>query len=661
MKLRYTITALLLTFGLMTSCIDDATNRNPNIIDPNDARPEWLLNASIYGSQMDPHIAERIFVLDWMSAGHFQRASGFALGADNNSYTVDYMGTGYLAAWLRDASRAIEVADLMQTDGRLKSFPYAPNVKQMARIWRAELIANATDMLGAMVSSGIGTSDNPQFQKPENVYAFILTELQEAVDELNPNLKGFPENQDLIYQGDVKKWIKLGNSLRMRIAMRISTVDPVLAKTHFEEAAKGNYISAIDDIAKVQEVDAWSPLAGVLGRTWNALVMAKTFQNLTVNLGDVEFTVPAELQYRIKDSKTYLGMRLDKHLPLTTNDPTAGYFYDGIPKYADPRAQKMYSIVGYEDGNNIYPEHIYGKSAIYDPKDDTSFQIELYNKTITDNDTIPAKDKVMLSINIAYSWNTLVAGVWSSTEDSGDKAEMSKNLTVSKNFSLLANYYRKSTNQRVFFGPWESYFLLAEAKLKGWNVAESDEAYYNKGVRASFEYHQISEMADSYLASESYNRVGTSVKYTHTTEPTEFSIGYVDGYTKVAGTTTYKYPKNSIYKNGTVSNDKLTKIITQKFLAQTPWLPLEAWNDHRRLGLPFFENQAVETSYSQNQVPLTPANSTECKWEFYPQRLRYPATWKTETPKDYARAVEVLGGEDTTKTPVWWSGSANQQ
>src|SRR3978361_2350714 len=48
-----------------------------------------------------------------------------------------------------------------------------------------------------------------------------------------------------------------------------------------------------------------------------------------------------------------------------------------------------------------------------------------------------------------------------------------------------------------------------------------------------------------------------------------------------AGTVAVAYPKNDLYKSGTVRNDHLTKIITQKYLAQLPYLPLETWSDHR--------------------------------------------------------------------------------
>ena len=48
---------------------------------------------------------------------------------------------------------------------------------------------------------------------------------------------------------------------------------------------------------------------------------------------------------------------------------------------------------------------------------------------------------------------------------------------------------------------------------------QQKEAYEN-GIKASFEYFGVSEYVNDYLNSTNYNRVGTSVKFDHTTEPT---------------------------------------------------------------------------------------------------------------------------------------------
>jgi hypothetical protein len=178
---------------------------------------------------------------------------------------------------------------------------------------------------------------------------------------------------------------------------------------------------------------------------------------------------------------------------------------------------------------------------------------------------------------------------------------------------------------------------------------------YENGVKASFDYWGLSNFATAYLNSEDYNNVGTSVKFAHTAEPPAArTMRYKDGYTNADGTVSIAYPTNTIYKNGIVRNDQLTKIITQKYLAQVPWLPLEAWNDHRRLGLPFFENPAVENPLP-NLPALTQATMMTNQVKFYPQRLRYPSALKNSSPKGYTEAVSLLGGPDEVLTPLWWA------
>ena len=154
------------------------------------------------------------------------------------------------------------------------------------------------------------------------------------------------------------------------------------------------------------------------------------------------------------------------------------------------------------------------------------------------------------------------------------------------------------------------------------------------------------------MASTEYNRIGTSVKFDHTTEAINYSTKAVD----LAGNElaiTYKYPKNDIYNSGQTNNDQLTKIITQKYLAQFPWLPLEAWNDYRRLGLPFFENPAIEKPL-QYLPWLTDANYMKSDLKNFPKRLRYPSSLQTSSKQGYETGVKFLGGKDETVTPLWW-------
>lgn len=630
------LTGLFSVAALLVSCNDfQEINEDPNQVGEDKVKPEWFLNASIIGAQMNPEIAERIFIAEWNRASRFNRGSGFTIGTDNNDYITRYLSNDYAVGWLNKATKAIQLGETKVAAGDAELFPYYKNVIQIARIWRAYLNSEVSDGFGPIPALSAFTGAPAEYDSVEEIYGFILQELKEAEAALDPSLDMTPmANEDAFYAGNVNEWKKYANSLRMRFAMRISTVSPALAKAEFEDAASKDFISTMTDIASVQEKDGWSDLTSVMSRTWNGQPMSVTFKNLAVGLGGMEFPLPDSLKSHYKDPYTYMGLYLNQHFPLNTNDPCAGFYFDGIPQYVDPRAPKLFNVVGWNDGV-VYSDFI-GSANDVKP-------VTLYNPN---NNTQP-----MLTLNPKYTWGTWVAGEWDV------KAGLVSELTGKNyNYPSIAKQYRLSTNKRVFFGPWESYFLLAEAALKGWTVPGTAQSNYESGVSLSFEYHGLLNEVGQYLSSTNYNRVGTSVSFTHTTEAQSHTVNYVDPYTNTNKTMTYTYPKNSIYRGGSYNNDALTKIITQKYIAQVPWLPEEAWSDHRRLGLPFFENQAVEKDYNPlNQVPLTVATAKECRLEFYPKRYRYPANIQTNNLEGYNKALQLLGGPDLTTTPLWWN------
>lgn len=635
-KKNILLTGLFTFAALFSSCNDfQEINEDPNQVGESKVKPEWFLNNSIIGAQMNPEIAERIFIAEWNRAARFNRGSGFTIGTDNNDYITLYLSNSYAVGWLNKATQAIELGEKKIEEGEGEQFPYYNNVVQMARIWRAYLNSEVSDGFGPIPALSAFTGVPAEYDSVEAIYTFILKELREAEAALDPSINMEPmAAEDAFYAGNITRWKKYANSLRMRFAMRISGVMPELAKTEFEDAAGKTFISELDDLAGVQEKDGWGDLTGVMSRTWNAQAMSVTFKNLVVGLGSTEFPVPDSLRSHLKDPHTYMGLYLSKHFPLNTNDPCAGFYFDGIPQYVDPRAPKLFSVVGWNDGV-VYSDYIGAASSVT--------PVTLMNP---DNSSTP-----MLTIDPKYTWGTWVAGEWD------DLAGLVSELTGRNyNYPSMAKQYRLNTMKRVFFGPWESYFLLAEAAVKGWKVPGTAKSNYEDGVTVSFQYHGVESEAANYLASTDYNRVGTSVSFDHTAEAQPYTVNYIDPYTNESKTMTYQYPKNSIYRGGSYNNDALTKIITQKYIAQVPWLPEEAWSDHRRLGLPFFENQAVEKDYNPlNQVPLTMATAKDCRLEFYPKRYRYPANIQTNNQEGYQQALELLGGADLVTTPLWWN------
>lgn len=621
--------SLFIGFSINSCDRFDDINKNPDAATAEQVLPEYFLTSSILGAQMDPGVAERVFVLYWKTAGRQQYLTFVAGGTYDDGYTSVYWDE--ISGWLNNANKAIQIGNEKKLNGT--AMYYNENIIQISRIWRAYLMSEMSDNFGPMpVEAFQGV--NPEFNSQKDVYYYILAELKDAVSKVDPNVTA-PSSKtrdgDLAYKMDWNKWIKYGNSLRMRLAMRLSEVDPSKAKVEFEDAVASNtFISTSDENFAVGEKDGWNQLTGVMSRPWNSQIMSATINNLYLGLGGVasQDQLPGTLSQYIKPDG-YMGKKFEDQYPKKTNDPSTGYFLDGLPNKIDPRAYKTFFIPS-NTASEIFPQ-------AYALSDADMMKEMRYS------------DGSKVTVNTKFSWSAYTMGNWGPALSLND-VRGNPSYTPS-----LGQQYRNSTNKRVFFGSWESYFLIAEAALKGWVTPMSDVAAYNKGVHESLMYNGVGQYYSTYIASSDYNRVGTSANYNHITEPgSTHTMSYIDGKTNTLGTATINYPSNTIYKGGSIRNDKLTKIITQKFIANTPWLPLETWSDQRRLGLPFFENPAVEQPLP-NLPNLTSSNYMTNSVKNFPQRLPYPSTFKNSDPNGYAKAVQLLGGADGVLTPLWWA------
>ena len=653
-----TMNKLFLGLGFcagLVSCSDfDEVNTNPTAAGEEYVKPQYALNNSIGQAQMNPGTAERIVVYNWASAARICGEMSFLnVGRYSDDYTSSYYYPD-LSASIKNATLAITAVEnqleAATTTAHEKEF--FPNVKQFARIWRAYLISEFVDNFGPYpIESFLG--ENPVFNSEKDDYEFILKELKEAAATINTSVlpveaEGKCDPFDNV-KYDPVKWQKYANSLRMRLAMRLSNIDKATAQTEFEDAAKGNKILTADEMFAVKENDGWDVFSGVYTRSFDDQVLSSTVANLLTNLGGIKVTEQrSDLASYVKPAN-YLGIKYDRHYVANTDNPTKQYWLDGMPENLDPRALKIFCLPDDENAENYIDKY----------NDRTAKDFVLY--TVDENgNPIPNKDNPgEIKIDATRCWNGYPAGSrggWSPT--------LAYNQLVTNGYGpgctlpMLGKDYCKGKS-RIFFAAWETYFLLAEASLYGWNTGTTAKEAYENGIKASFEYFGVSEYVNDYLNSTNYNRVGTSVKFDHTTEPTAEQMTYVDGYSKEQKTVTYEYPTASKTLYGKALNDHLTKIITQKFIAQTPYLVLEMWSDFRRLGLPFFEIPANESSMTgSDMVNVWNPNSWKDgqKWEFYPQRMRYPSSLENADPEGYKQAVELLGGSDNIITPLWWTG-----
>lgn len=119
----------------------------------------------------------------------------------------------------------------------------ADNLMGVAKVLEVLVVQNMTDRWrdipysdAIKLNSGVLL---PKYDKQEDIYPALLKVLEDAANLLASGSSDVLGDGDVLYKGSVTKWQKLANSLRLRLAMRISGVSPALAKSTVE-AVLGN-------------------------------------------------------------------------------------------------------------------------------------------------------------------------------------------------------------------------------------------------------------------------------------------------------------------------------------------------------------------------------------------------------------------------------------
>ena len=78
---------------------------------------------------------------------------------------------------------------------------------------------------------------SPRYDDASYIYTDLIQRLSDATASLDPsNEFGSFGNADNLYKGDVGKWIKFANSLRLRMGMLLADIDPTLSRSTVEDA-----------------------------------------------------------------------------------------------------------------------------------------------------------------------------------------------------------------------------------------------------------------------------------------------------------------------------------------------------------------------------------------------------------------------------------------
>ena len=275
----------ILALSIFASCTKDFTKLNQ---DPNQISDESLtqdnnlvgspfsgLLFNIFGHQIE----EDLCYDSWM--GYMNTPTDFVGNVNNTTYYMRwnvYWNRVY-GSVMSPSKKVIELSAKYNL----------PMFATWAKLIRILAVSKLTAVHGPVIYSSYGSTDNSiLYDKESDLYNkfFLQLDTIQTTFGANKDYKAFAKF-DQSYKGDINQWMKLVNSIRLRLAMRISKVSPALAQTQGEKAMSdpAGLIATNADNFKVALLGNILPVAQICYQ-WNDTRMGGVLESFMAGYKD---------------------------------------------------------------------------------------------------------------------------------------------------------------------------------------------------------------------------------------------------------------------------------------------------------------------------------------------------------------------------------------
>jgi len=186
-------------------------------------------------------------------------------------------------------------------------YPDKANMHAIAQIMKVIMYERYANYFGPIPYFSVNNGElSVPYDSEEDIYKSFFPTLDDALAILkaNPNQAAYGAN-DQIYGGDIDKWITFANTLRLRLAMRISDVEPALAQTQAEKAVADGVMESNEDDALFQcTATSYHNMPRMLG--WAEFRMSATMESVLQGYQDPR--MPLMYQPAVTDGE-YRGAR----------------------------------------------------------------------------------------------------------------------------------------------------------------------------------------------------------------------------------------------------------------------------------------------------------------------------------------------------------------
>jgi hypothetical protein len=302
--------ALVVAIGACSEGLS-SVNRNPNA--PTDVAARFLLPQAIRSSLDDTR----------MQLAHTSIWSQHTVQIQYPDEERGQVRPGSIQAfWDRYYANALKDIQTVIAKGEETG---RPNHEAVGLIWRSWLYHEITDVWGSVpytqalrAEEGITT---PSYDTQQAIYTDLFQTLKAAEALLNQADTGFGSG-DILYSNNFNRWRRFSQSLRMRLAMRLSEVAPATAQAEFLDAfaagAGGFQSNADNAMLEWPGGDYRQPLTeNYLGRDDDGVSATMIDTLAALNDPRLEFYAePAEADLdSVPPDTVYRGLRNNTYVP----------------------------------------------------------------------------------------------------------------------------------------------------------------------------------------------------------------------------------------------------------------------------------------------------------------------------------------------------------
>ena len=255
-KIVLTLSAVL----LLLSCSDDITSLNTDTKNPSEVPAEYLFSYAqkelvdqMTSTNVNNNVF-RLFVQQWTETTYTDESN-----YDIASRTIP---DNHFRALYRDVLK-----NLAESKKVLLTEVYVGTTQEVADqnavrtnkialidIYSAYTYSILVDTFGDVPYTevlDIENHPNPKYDDAKTIYKDLISKLTASVASMNLSLGSF-ENADLINGGDMTKWKKFANSLRLKLALNLDDVDHTYATAQALAAVTSGVIASSSENSRLE-------------------------------------------------------------------------------------------------------------------------------------------------------------------------------------------------------------------------------------------------------------------------------------------------------------------------------------------------------------------------------------------------------------------------